>query len=214
ILAILMCGGSYCPLNPQDPQKRLLTLIDDTQTKHVLIHNLTKKTFINFTKYVINIEEIVLNIQPAYIVDDAFTELSTVLVGRESIAFVLFTSGSTGQPKAVQIRHRNSISCIQSYLNVGLFHKDNEVILQLTQCSFDAHFEEIIGTFITGSLLILMKSNGYLDMAYTCKLIHCEHITYVLAVPSFIVTMCGYLLKCQSNQYLESVRCFVSTGKY
>ncbi|CAF4473103.1 unnamed protein product, partial [Adineta steineri] len=46
-MAIEMGGGVYCPLSPRDPQHRLHTLVQQTQSRLVLIHWLTKNKFNN-----------------------------------------------------------------------------------------------------------------------------------------------------------------------
>lgn len=42
LLAILMAGGVYCPLNPTDPEERISTLIESTHTQLVLLHSSTE----------------------------------------------------------------------------------------------------------------------------------------------------------------------------
>ena len=101
ILAILMTGAIYCPLNPQHPPARLLSLVEDTQAKHIVVQDLTKSKFDNgnldVVNDIINIEEI---INENKMISDIRC-LSDVEVSREDIAYVIFTSGSTGKPKGV-----------------------------------------------------------------------------------------------------------------
>ncbi|CAF3897200.1 unnamed protein product [Rotaria sp. Silwood1] len=100
ILSILMTGGIYCPLNPQDPEMRLLTLLHDTQAKHLLLHRMTKEKFNfkeNIIENLINIDEIILENN---FIDNEHC-LSNVNVNKDDIAYLIFTSGSTGKPKGV-----------------------------------------------------------------------------------------------------------------
>ncbi|CAF4171310.1 unnamed protein product, partial [Adineta steineri] len=105
IMGIEMAGGVYCPLSPRDPQHRLHALTQQTQSRLVLVHHLTKT---KFDDDIISLDiDSILNIN-----DIDKKGLSSVIVKDEEIAYTIFTSGSTGTPKAVQVRHKNFIGCI------------------------------------------------------------------------------------------------------
>ena len=98
MLAIEMVGSVYCPLSPRDPQHRLHALLQQTQTRVVLIDRLTRIKF--------NHDIITLNIDSALTRADATNnfdvdQLSNIVIASRSIAYIIFTSGSTGRPKAV-----------------------------------------------------------------------------------------------------------------
>ena len=98
MLAIEMIGGVYCPLSPRDPQYRLHTLIEQTQSHLVLVHYLTKTKFDDII-ISLDIDSIVStkNVQS----DIDVNQLSNVIITPDGIAYIIFTSGSTGIPKAV-----------------------------------------------------------------------------------------------------------------
>jgi surfactin family lipopeptide synthetase C len=98
ILAIEMVGGVYCPLSPHDPEYRLYSLLEQTQSRLVLVHYLTKTKF-NDDIITLDIDSVLANnIVESYVNIDRLT--STVMTP-DNIAYVIFTSGSTGTPKAV-----------------------------------------------------------------------------------------------------------------
>ena len=93
-MAIEMIGGVYCPLSPRDPEHRLYALMQQTQSRLVLVHWLTK------TKFDDNI--ISLDIDSLLTDNDVDVDrLSDITITSKSIAYIIFTSGSTGIPKAV-----------------------------------------------------------------------------------------------------------------
>jgi non-ribosomal peptide synthetase component F len=99
-MAIVMSGGVYCPLSPRDPELRLHALVQQTGSRLVLVHHLTKTKF--------NDDIVLLNIDSVLINDNTNTRthvepLSSIEVSPDNIAYVIFTSGSTGIPKAVSI---------------------------------------------------------------------------------------------------------------
>jgi non-ribosomal peptide synthetase component F len=98
MLAIEMAGGVYCPLSPRDPQHRLQSLLEQTQSHLLLVHHLTKNKF-QMNSISTDIDSVLLN---NYVEsDDDVNLLATVLISLNNIAYIIFTSGSTGTPKAV-----------------------------------------------------------------------------------------------------------------
>ncbi|CAF4144029.1 unnamed protein product, partial [Adineta steineri] len=98
IMSTEMAGGVYCPLSPRDPQHRLHTLTQQTQSRLVLVHHLTKAKF-DDDIVALDIGSI-LNISNMDN-DMSYNCLPSVKVKGKEIAYIIFTSGSTGIPKAV-----------------------------------------------------------------------------------------------------------------
>jgi non-ribosomal peptide synthetase component F len=98
-MAIEMAGGVYCPLSPRDPQHRLYSLLQQTQSCLVLVHWLTKTKFQNDI-ISIDIDSVLINNNDVES-DVEIDQLSDIVISPENIAYIIFTSGSTGTPKAV-----------------------------------------------------------------------------------------------------------------
>ncbi|CAF4237929.1 unnamed protein product, partial [Adineta steineri] len=181
IMGIEMAGGVYCPLSPRDPQHRLHALTQQTQSRLVLVHYLTK---IKFDDDIISLDiDSILNIN-----DIDKKGLSSVIVKGEEIAYIILTSGSTGTPKAVQVRHRNFIDCMHSLIYINSFNKDGTVV-QMTRCSFDIHVQEILGTLLVGGTLVMLHPSGTIDFDYLSK-----SLLIILGEP-FSVPLIGLIVK-------------------
>ncbi|CAF0854016.1 unnamed protein product [Adineta steineri] len=162
IMAIEMAGGVYCPLSPRDPQHRLHALIQQTQSRLVLVHHLTKtKLSNNFMLFDISL---VLSSSNTVREND-ISGLGNISITPDHISYIIFTSGSTGVPKAIQIRHRNISQDIDSMAFVDAVNS-NDIVAQTVRCSFDVHVVEIIGTLILGGTLIMLRPGGILDLKY------------------------------------------------
>ncbi|CAF4260204.1 unnamed protein product, partial [Adineta steineri] len=146
IMGIEMVGGIYCPLSPRDPQHRLYALTQQTQSRVVLVHYLTKNKF-HHDIISLDINSVLTHTETEVII--SVDRLSDVVASPNNIAYIIFTSGSTGTPKPAQLRHRNFWQSIQSLLHIGLFNKTH-TIAQMARCSFDLHVQEILGTLIIG----------------------------------------------------------------
>lgn len=105
-MAVEMIGGAYCALSPHDPQYRLYELIEQTHTRFILVHWLTKTKFMKKT-LLFDLDSTLTNCSIDSDVDT--NQLSDVAVVGDNITYIIFTSGSTGSPKGV-----STVQCIPS----------------------------------------------------------------------------------------------------
>ncbi|CAF4175920.1 unnamed protein product, partial [Adineta steineri] len=186
IMGIEMVGGVYCPLSPRDPQHRLYALTQQTQSRLVLVHYLTKSKFHH---------NIVL------------LDVNSILIIPDNVAYIIFTSGSTGTPKPAQLRHRNFTQSIQSLVHVDIFNK-NHTIIQMARCSFDLHVLEILGALIIGATVIMLHPRGNVDFEYLSMRMENKQITFLYTVPTLLQLFFYFIKdteKAHAMQYLRSL---------
>ncbi|CAF3978115.1 unnamed protein product, partial [Adineta steineri] len=209
VLAIEMAGGIYCPLSPRDPQHRLHALIQQTQSRLVLVHWFTKMKF-NDDITTFNISSILVNNDIHSSVD--IDQLSKVIVRPDNIAYIIFTSGSTGKPKAVQVRHKNFIQLMRSLVRVDVLN-ENDIIMQIARCSFDLHIQDIIGTLIAGGLLVMPHLGGTIDFDYLINVIKTKNVTCFTTVPAILQHLFSFLQKSTRLTAVKSLRSICSGGE-
>jgi non-ribosomal peptide synthetase component F len=100
MMSIEMSGCIYCPLSSRDPQHRLHSLIQQTESRLVLVHCLTSR-LLNQNIVTVDIDSMLNNNWNDNIVN--VDRLRSLIVLPDSIAYITFTSGSTGIPKAVSV---------------------------------------------------------------------------------------------------------------
>ncbi|CAF1464388.1 unnamed protein product, partial [Adineta steineri] len=189
IMGIEIAGGVYCPLSPRDPQHRLHGLVEQTQCRLVLAHH---STTLKFSSEIVscNLDLIwnVDHINSSIIMD----RLLDIVVTTDDIAYIVFTSGSTGTSKGVQIRHRNLLSCIDSLVRLNLF-TNKDTMIQMASCSYDVHVQEIIGTLIAGSTIIMLHPQGNMDLDYITKMLNEKQVSYLQCVPAYVNILLEFL---------------------
>ncbi|HSF42928.1 MAG TPA: amino acid adenylation domain-containing protein [Thermoanaerobaculia bacterium] len=145
-LAVLKAGGAYVPLDPASPAKRLLELVREVSLPLVL----TESRWLPGLPAEL----------PALCLDrlgEAAEEGGPAppraTAGPESLAYAMFTSGSTGAPKAVGVAHRSVVRLVRGtgYIDFG----PGQVFLQLAPAAFDAATLEIWGPLANGGRLVL-----------------------------------------------------------
>ncbi|CAF1423827.1 unnamed protein product [Adineta steineri] len=209
IMGIEMAGGVYCPLSPRDPQQRLYALTQQTQSRLILVHYLTK---IKFDYDIISLDiDSILNINNMDI-NMNYNCFSSVKVKGKEIAYIIFTSGSTGTPKAVQVRHKNFIDCMHSLVYINSFNKDDTVV-QMTRCSFDIHVQEILGTLLVGGALIMLHPGGTIDFDYLSEVLQTKQITYLHTVPSFLYSFFIFIEQNKNISAVKHLRSLCSIGE-
>ncbi|MBD2510596.1 non-ribosomal peptide synthase/polyketide synthase [Nostoc muscorum FACHB-395] len=154
LLGILKAGGAYVPLNPEYPQERLTFMLEDTQlsvilTQEKLVNKLGERLRRGFAER--NASVICLD-SNWDIINQQTQNNPTTSVTADNLAYVMYTSGSTGQPKGVSIIHRSVVRLVKetNYINISA----DDVIAQASNHAFDAATFEIWGALLNGARLV------------------------------------------------------------
>lgn len=149
ILGILKAGGAYVPIDPSLPASRVALILQDTKTKLVLTNR--DRPGLPPT-----------DAQIFSVADDSWAansgsenkDLHGPAARATSLAYVMYTSGTTGRPKGVMVENRGIVRLVRN-TNYCRFGPD-QAFLQLAPLSFDASTFEIWGALLNGSRLVIM----------------------------------------------------------
>jgi amino acid adenylation domain-containing protein len=123
------------------------------------------------------------------------------------LAAIVYTSGSTGDPKGVMLTHRNMMTAcasIASYLEL----REDEVILNVLPLAFDYGLYQMIMAFRTGARLVLERSFAF--PAQMLGLVTSEKVTGFPGVPTIFATLAE--LKSLKDHDLSSIRYVTNTA--
>ncbi|MEH2068924.1 MAG: amino acid adenylation domain-containing protein [Nostoc sp.] len=154
ILGILKAGGAYVPLDPEYPQERLSFILEDTQlsvilTQEKLVSKLGDRLRRGFADRKVDVICLDSNWD---IISQQTQQNSTTSSKAQDLAYVMYTSGSTGQPKGVSIVHRSVVRLVKETNYVSISAQD--VIAQASNYAFDAATFEIWGALLNGARLV------------------------------------------------------------
>ena len=183
ILSVLKIGAAYVPIDPQYPEARKDIIETKSNCKIVINDELLREIKNNRSDY-----------------SDDFNRTAEL----EDLAYVIFTSGTTGIPKGIPITHNSLIDYSLTFANYFDLQIEDK-ILQQASISFDTSIEEIFPILISGGTLVFQKEKSDFDAMFKM----CEE--YKVTVLSTNPYALQYLNQTYQN-YDLNLRTLISGG--
>lgn len=199
ILAILKVGAIYVPIDANYPSERKHFIIRDGKIKVLII----QENFLNkFSSE--NLKEICLEKIKAQISLHDKENLK-ILLSPEDVAYVNYTSGSTGVPKGVEVYNRGVIRLVKETNWIEISKEDR--FLQIANISFDTTTFEVWGALLNGASLCIYPYDKIIPDE-VAKLIVKEKITGAVFTAKIFNLMID-----EQVQSLKGLRHILSTGE-
>lgn len=155
-LAIMRAGGAFVALDPNHPTARLEDILRRTKAKLVVTSERVQQQFLKLGKQVVVVSAQTAYIQPGGGNDD--TDLPSI--SPQDPAFVLFTSGSTGQPKGMIHEHGPVVSHAIIHGEAMGYTKR---VFQFSAFTFDMSIHDMFSTLIVGGCVCMPSEEDRLN---------------------------------------------------
>ncbi|MEV4319529.1 amino acid adenylation domain-containing protein [Actinocrispum sp. NPDC049592] len=173
VLGVLKAGATYVALDPGYPAARLAFMVGDAGARMVIVAEDLPALRAEGTARLVPFDGLLGDPrQPA-----------PPGPSSSDLAYIMYTSGSTGQPKGVEISHEgltNLLSGVRDLLGAG----PRDTWLLLTSLSFDPSTLELFVPLMTGGKVVVAPESARLDGAEQAQVIRDHGVTHVQATPS------------------------------
>ncbi|MGW0545515.1 non-ribosomal peptide synthetase, partial [Streptomyces griseoincarnatus] len=179
IYAVVKAGAAYLPLDTELPEERVRQMVAGARPLLVLGEDLP-----DTAEYPVTDPERML--------------------WPESAAYVMYTSGSTGGPKGVQVSHRSIMNRIRWGLSHFAVTAEDRMLLSTT-AGFDVSVPELFAPLQVGGAVVVARPDGRRDPAYLAELIRREGVTGADFVPSLLEAFVAEpaARQCSSLRWIE-----------
>ncbi|GGV46004.1 hypothetical protein GCM10010495_74460 [Kitasatospora herbaricolor] len=156
LLAVLKAGGAYLPLEPAGPDPLLRRILAEAAPAVVVTHESHRVRLADATAGAV----VCLDSAAGAIAARSAEPLpATAAAG---LACVVFTSGSTGDPKGAMIEHRSLLAACRAWQQVYELSPDDR-ILQSATLEFDVFTGDWVRALCSGATLVMARRNFTLD---------------------------------------------------
>src|SRR6266480_1995110 len=188
VLAIFKAGGAYLPIEPHFPTERIAKMVSRAGARLVLTPPLIEAAY-----------------EEAYAASDL-----GVAVARDQLAYIYFTSGSTGEPKGAMCEHLGFLNHLLAKID-DLQIGEGTVVAQTAPQCFDISLWQLVSALLVGGRTLIVEQETILDAERFLDTIVDGRVDVVQVVPSYLEVLVTNLA--QRPRELGALRYVIATGE-
>ncbi|MEI5640039.1 MULTISPECIES: non-ribosomal peptide synthetase [unclassified Pseudoalteromonas] len=173
MLAIMKLGATYVPVDVDLPEQRIVGMLKDAEVSTVISlgdFSLPDCNNVDYTSLELSLYS---------------TEAPDINIHEDDLAYILFTSGSTGKAKGVSVSHKALLNHM-SWINREFSFTAKERFLQRTSASFDASLWEFWSPLMVGATMVIATSDINYNLNLFERTMQEYAITRLQLVPSLL----------------------------
>jgi len=207
VLAIFKAGGAYLPIEPHFPADRIARTLSRAGCRLVLTER-------GSTTMLDQAIDSLSGVQTLFI-DALYEEAHSggdpgVAVALDQLAYIYFTSGSTGEPKGAMCEHAGMLNHLFAKID-DLRIGEGDVVAQTAPQCFDISLWQLVSALLVGGRTLLVEQEAVLDARRFIGKIVDGRVNVVQVVPSYLEVLLSYLE--QHPRELPSLKCVSVTGE-
>ncbi|MEW2133776.1 amino acid adenylation domain-containing protein [Streptomyces sp. NPDC005435] len=206
-LAVLKAGGAYLPIEPHFPPGRIAATLSRAGCRLVLTEKDSTETLDQALTTVPDTEK--LHIEDAYAEPHADDDPG-IAVDPGQLAYIYFTSGSTGEPKGAMCEHAGMVNHLFAKIDdLGL--GEGDTVAQTAPQCFDISLWQLVSGLLVGGRTLLVGQDVLVDVERFVDTLVDGRVKVTQLVPSYLEVLVSYLE--QHPRELPDLRCVSVTGE-
>jgi amino acid adenylation domain-containing protein len=207
VLAIFKAGGAYLPIEPHFPADRIARTLSRAGCRLVLTERGSTAMLDQALASFSGVET--LFIDAAY--DEGHPDGNLEMpVAPDQLAYIYFTSGSTGEPKGAMCEHAGMLNHLFAKID-DLRIGEGDVVAQTAPQCFDISLWQLVSALLVGGRTLLVEQETILDAKRFIDKIVDANVNVIQVVPSYLEVLVSYLE--QHPRELPDLRCVSATGE-
>ncbi|WP_180685484.1 non-ribosomal peptide synthetase [Streptomyces gossypiisoli] len=189
VLAVFKAGGVYLPIEPHLPAERIKAMLTRAGCRLVVTEPAATTTLRPALASLPDVRT--LYVETAHDEDHPETDPG-VDVAADQLAYIYFTSGSTGEPKGAMCEHAGMLNHLYAKLD-DLEIGEGDVVAQTAPQCFDISLWQLVCALVVGGRTLLVEQEAILDVERFVEKIVDGRVAVLQVVPSYLEVVLAYL---------------------
>ncbi len=207
VLAVFKAGGVYLPIEPHFPADRIATTLSRAGCELVLTEPGSTTTLDGALDALSGVRT--LSVEAGHELEHDGGDLG-VDVAVDQLAYIYFTSGSTGEPKGAMCEHAGMLNHLYAKID-DLEIGEGQVVAQTAPQCFDISLWQLVSALLVGGRTLLIEQDVILDVERFVDTIIDGRVTVLQVVPSYLDVVVSYLER--HHRALPDLRYVSVTGE-
>ena len=207
VLGVLKAGGVYLPIEPHFPAARIAATLARAGCRLVLTEPGSTSMLDQALESLTDVRTLSVDASGDEGVDGGDLGIA---VSPEQLAYIYFTSGSTGQPKGAMCEHAGLLNHLYAKID-DLQIGEGRVVAQTAPQCFDISLWQLVSALVVGGRTLLVEQDVILDVARFVDTIVDGRVAVMQVVPSYLEVVLSYLE--QNPRELPDLRFVSVTGE-
>lgn len=212
MLGVFKASAAYLPLEPNDPPGRIAQVLRESRAKVVIASQAQRERL----DEALNISALQGSVR-VVVLEDAYAATEPAgnpgrRAGLDDLAYVIFTSGSSGVPKGAMVEHRGMLNHLQAKLDELDLGVGCRIVQNASQC-FDISVWQFLAPLVVGGELHILRGADIVDPARLFGYAERHGISILEIVPSLLKATIDWFGSVGALPNLERLRWLILTGE-